>query len=211
MSAQRLLLILASFVLFGCVLHARADSIIPDPNLDVSDPLCSPITHPDPTTCPGATAKGQQISFQVKPDGGGIFVFTNIDPDPADAWRTLLISETGIPDNAITCDFPDNNAFVNCHAFGSDPLDPHNPLKPTFILYDDNGCPQCFGITFREEITINLNNTDPTTGLPSTSGDTGNWNPGQTITGTIIPNAPEPGSLVLLGSGALALLARRRK
>jgi len=212
--ARRVLLFLFVVVLSSAAFASR---------VVVQEPICG--------TTPGAIDVGPLALTQgfnpIGPvNGGGSYTFCN---DTGQNWTTLLLvvdapgitpadvvcpsyNPTGDPNNTAqlafsTCivesDHPNN---IDITLFGTTPANrTHPPIFP--------------GIPNGYEFTINFNCTDAqsATGQCGPDPNKQDW-PADShslglpnFNGNLPPQLPEPSSLLLLGSGITALIARRRR
>ena len=141
------------------------------------------------------------FDFTVNSSGGGVFAFCN---ETGSIWKSVDLKVSfwnGFVNTPFNCT---SNIFLSCGAtvdngiidiFFSDP-------KKDDCNGEDCGVPKNFFLV------IDLNNAE--------SG-TGDWLPGLTFTGADVnaptpppPPVPEPSTLLLVGSGAMAVWRRRR-
>jgi hypothetical protein len=212
MLKSRLLWVFSVLVLSVATLHA--DGIPGDPVIQVDDPTCpqtgcTQVSALTPFTFSSNAAGGGTTVFQVNPDSQGFF--------------TLDIETVGIFANTtdVQCF---SNAFSQCHV---------NFLDGVTDIFLSNTCvvlegPCPTGLAAGTVFDIDLDNLllDPTTGQPifhdgvaETTEGVGGWGPNRgfnaiadltTAPTTARISAPEPSSMLLLLTGAAALVARRK-
>ena len=187
-SLNRVLVVfLVVFAVIGCASRAKADGI--DPNIDVDPVFCNAFLT-NPLQCPGPLKDSQPFTVIADATGGGITLWTNIGTTN---WTTLTLTETGVDPSTIHCNPGD--AFPICDEI---------PTGPTsaILFFNFGSCTIC-GIT--PGFTVGINLDDP-------GSTTGGWPPGFELTGAFNTTPiPEPSTMLLLGSGALATIWRRRK
>jgi PEP-CTERM motif len=203
--AKRLVLL---FFVLALTVAASATKI------QVSEPICNPATDPN-TIGPAALQNGFNAIGPI--NGGGSFTFCN---GTGESWTNLIIAiktDPSITPADVTCPSfdpghdPNNTAqlaFIACQVkspspgnldvllFGTInvpgfPIFPGVPDSHSFTI--DFSCPNgaCAGPPLWPEGTVSR-------GFPDFKSDQ-------------LPTVPEPASLVLLGSGVLAVIARRKR
>ena len=179
------LVVFLAFLLLVSVTMARADGIsstIPDPEIEISDPLCF-------EDCPPGV--GLTFTFSADAFGGGILSFHNVS---GQTWTNLLITTGSNPffvdPSAIQCR---TNAFVSCV-----PLNLGGGTTGIFFFGTNDSF---HGIPNFDAFEINLNDT-----FGGASG--GSWGANRSFVAAA--NVPEPATLTLFAVGLAALVARRK-
>jgi hypothetical protein len=209
-----LLLCFLAFSLFSLRAHAGS------PTIGLGDPDCNSWNEDlGPLFFIGESGS---FTFASNTNGGGYFGFCN---QSGDGWTTVdikFLTTTFTPEDIIC----QSSVFQNCDKTLNDGVLDLFFYNPQTESHGDSG-----GIPNNHLMTINLNDPTPSEVSALTSeavdqcvpdhntdcnGNTGSW-PGQQFYGqgngqAVIPsNVPEPGSILLVSSGLMALWRFRRR